>query len=113
MVDEKIKERARKLHALAERGIGGEKTNAQTMLDAFLKKHNLKIIDKPTPVHQYQTPKYHHTLTKEEIEAIKQKMWDEYHERLRPQQKKEWWLKRFWKRFLKILFPPFNGFDEY
>lgn len=40
-----IKEKLRKLLSLAERGIGGEKLNAETKLNALLKKHNLTLSD--------------------------------------------------------------------
>jgi hypothetical protein len=36
---------AKKLKALADKGIDGEKVNAQKMLEALLKKHNLTILD--------------------------------------------------------------------
>lgn len=36
---------AKKLKALADKGVGGEKTNATTMLNNLLKKHNLTIED--------------------------------------------------------------------
>jgi hypothetical protein len=35
----------RKLYALSQQGVGGEKVNAQEMLDAFLEKHGLTITD--------------------------------------------------------------------
>jgi len=38
-------ELAKKLKALAERGVGGEKVNAEKMLNDLLKKHNLTIED--------------------------------------------------------------------
>lgn len=38
-------ELAKKLKALADKGIGGEKTNAEKMLNDLLKKHNLSIED--------------------------------------------------------------------
>lgn len=42
---EKYLELAKKLKALAERGIGGEKYNAQQALDRFLQKHGISIED--------------------------------------------------------------------
>lgn len=42
---EKQIELLKKLKELADRGIGGEKTNAQKMLDNLLKKHNLTLED--------------------------------------------------------------------
>lgn len=41
MIDNEIRERLLKLASLAERGIGGERENAQRSLDATLKKHGL------------------------------------------------------------------------
>jgi hypothetical protein len=38
-------ELAKKLKALAEKGVGGEKWNAQKMLNSLLKKHNLTMED--------------------------------------------------------------------
>jgi hypothetical protein len=38
-------ELAKKMKALAEKGVGGEKLNAQRMLEMLLKKHNLTIED--------------------------------------------------------------------
>jgi len=38
-------ELAKKLKALADKGIGGEKINAKKMLESLLKKHNLSIED--------------------------------------------------------------------
>lgn len=38
-------ELAKKLKALADKGIGGEKTNAIEMLEALCKKHNIRIED--------------------------------------------------------------------
>lgn len=40
---EKLNRIAKKLQALAERGEGGEKVNAQKAFDAFIKKHGLSI----------------------------------------------------------------------
>lgn len=44
-IDNKLKDKLQKLLALADRGVGGEKTNAQTMLSALLDKHNLTLYD--------------------------------------------------------------------
>ena len=38
-------ELCKKLKALSERGIGGEKINAQKMLDSLMKRHNISIED--------------------------------------------------------------------
>lgn len=42
---DKIIQLAKKLKALADRGTGGEKINAETMLNALMKKHNISIED--------------------------------------------------------------------
>jgi hypothetical protein len=55
-------ELAKKLKALAEKGVGGEKVNAEKMLNDLLKKHNLKIED----IEGEQTIDYFFTLKKEE-----------------------------------------------
>lgn len=45
MATERIIELMKKLHALSERGEGGEKLNAERMLASFLKKHNMSVED--------------------------------------------------------------------
>lgn len=45
MVTDKILKLARKLNALAERGVGGEKESAQTQLERIMKKHGLSYDD--------------------------------------------------------------------
>ncbi len=40
---EKVKAKARRLNELAKRGIGGEKINAQRMLDDLLRKHKMEL----------------------------------------------------------------------
>lgn len=44
-VNEKVQARLRKLLALAQRGEGGEKANAQRMLEKMLERHGLSIED--------------------------------------------------------------------
>lgn len=41
----KIEDRLRKLLALAEGGVGGEKVNAQRMLESMLEKHDMSVED--------------------------------------------------------------------
>ncbi len=43
--DKKLVKRLQKLHALAVQGVGGEKENADTLLQKLLKKHNLTVND--------------------------------------------------------------------
>jgi len=52
---------AKKLYALATKGVGGEKQNAQSMLDALLKKHNISIED----IEEETIRERHFKLTKE------------------------------------------------
>ena len=44
-MNNKVLERLKKLTALAERGVGGEKVNAERMLQKYLAKYNLEISD--------------------------------------------------------------------
>ncbi|UXA39113.1 DUF2786 domain-containing protein [Pseudomonas juntendi] len=44
-IDVKVQTKLRKLQALAERGVGGEKDNAQRMLEKLLARHGLTIDD--------------------------------------------------------------------
>ena len=44
-IDQKVQDKLRKLQALAERGIGGEKINAQRMLEKLLARHGLTLHD--------------------------------------------------------------------
>ncbi len=44
-MDNRIKEQIKKIMRLAERGVGGEKTNAQTLLNRLLRKYSLSLED--------------------------------------------------------------------
>lgn len=44
-IDQKVQNKVRKLQALAERGVGGEKVNAQRMLEKLLARHGLTLED--------------------------------------------------------------------
>ena len=44
-MDEKLKARIEKLQALAERGVGGEKTTAQKKLSELLAKNNIESLE--------------------------------------------------------------------
>ncbi|UVL19621.1 DUF2786 domain-containing protein [Pseudomonas sp. B21-044] len=44
-IDQKVQDKLRKLQALAERGVGGEKVNAQRMLERLLERHGLTLED--------------------------------------------------------------------
>jgi hypothetical protein len=44
-MNQKLQDKLQKLLALAKRGVGGEKVNAEKFLDQLLKKHNLTIDD--------------------------------------------------------------------
>lgn len=45
MANEKVLKLARKLQALSERGIGGEKVNAENQLEKLMLKHNFCMED--------------------------------------------------------------------
>ncbi len=53
---------AKKLKALADKGVGGEKINAQAMLDALLRKHNITLEE----VEGEKENDYYFTLKKDE-----------------------------------------------
>lgn len=69
-MDEKTIERIKKLQALAERGVGGEKTTAETMLNKMLEKHGIQSLD------ELETEECEYTLFsykgKHEIKLLKQ-----------------------------------------
>ncbi|MDH1526736.1 hypothetical protein [Pseudomonas mosselii] len=44
-IDQKVQDKLRKLQALADRGVGGEKVNAQRMLEKLLARNGLKLED--------------------------------------------------------------------
>lgn len=44
-IDQKVQDKLRNLQALAERGVGGEKVNAQRMLEKLLARHGLTFED--------------------------------------------------------------------
>lgn len=60
----KILDKAKKLKALADRGVGGEKENAYRMLNAYMAKHNITENELKHHRHNEETFK---GLTKEEI----------------------------------------------
>ena len=55
-MDDKTKARIKKLQALAERGVGGEKTTAEKMLQKMLKKNGIKSLE------ELETDSYEYTL---------------------------------------------------
>ena len=52
--DDKIKERIRKLYQLVEQGVGGEKQNAQKILDKLLDKHGITLSEIVDDNHEYE-----------------------------------------------------------
>lgn len=58
-IDQKIQDKLRKLQALAERGVGGEKANAQRMLEKLLARHGLTLdhlADERRDMHWFAAP---------------------------------------------------------
>ena len=106
MIDEKIRQRAKKLHALAERGVGGEKTNAQTMLDAFLVKHNLRMVDISTKPKREMSMAEQYPDEFAKFEKLVREHYNSKYKTYRPPPKKKWWLKRFLDWCIRKLFPP-------
>ena len=59
-MDDKTKARIKKLQALAERGVGGEKTTAEKMLQKMLKKNGIKSLEElETDSYEYKLFYYH------------------------------------------------------
>ena len=58
----KILELAKKLKALADRGIDGEKENATEMLEKFCKKHNISLTD----IEEEKSTRHYFKTTKEQ-----------------------------------------------
>lgn len=72
-MDEKTIQRIKKLQALAERGVGGEKDTAKKMLQKMLEKNGIKSLN------ELESEKYEYTLFsyngKHEIKLLKQCMY--------------------------------------
>ena len=45
-MDERLQNRIKKLQALAERGIGGEKVGAKAKLEELMKKYDISLADR-------------------------------------------------------------------
>lgn len=56
-------DKAKKLKALADRGIGGEKLNAKAQLDKLMKEHNLSDTDVDTETETYEVTAGWHIQT--------------------------------------------------
>lgn len=60
IMDDKTRARIKKLQALAERGVGGEKTTAEKMLQNMLKKNGIKSLEElETENYEYTQFSYH------------------------------------------------------
>lgn len=72
-MDDKTKARIKKLQALAERGVGGEKTTAEKMLQKMLKKNGIGSLEElETDSYEYTLFSYH---GKHEIKLLRQCMY--------------------------------------
>lgn len=72
-MDDKTKARIKKLQALAKRGVGGEKTTAEKMLQKMLKKNGIKSLEElETDSYEYTLFSYH---GKHEIKLLRQCMY--------------------------------------
>lgn len=70
-------ELAKKLKALSDKGIGGEKVNAEKMLNELMKKHNLTIEDiegEKTEDYYFNIKKEHHSLFVQIVGNVKYKL---------------------------------------
>lgn len=57
-MSDRILELVKKLKALAERGIGGEKVNAEEQLKKLIEKYNINLSDLDEPILQYRIFKF-------------------------------------------------------
>lgn len=64
MVDQKKMEILKKLRALAERGVGGEKEGAQKKLDQLMKKYNIQEMDLSDELEEDHDFRYHNEYEK-------------------------------------------------
>lgn len=64
MIDEKKKELLKKLQALAERGVGGEKEGAQKKLDQLMKKYGIEEADLSEDKEEDYDFRYHNEFEK-------------------------------------------------
>jgi len=72
MTNEQKIEFAKKLYALAQFGVGGEKQNAQQMLENFLTKHNLgieELQDSKLEFHNFDVEEKHESLFSQVVYA--------------------------------------------
>jgi hypothetical protein len=69
----KLIELARKIQALADRGLGGEKATASRMLEDFLRKHNMTLDDIETETREvrfFQFMLYHQDLFWQIVDSV-------------------------------------------
>lgn len=70
MIDEKKRELLKKLQALAERGVGGEKEGAQRKLEQLMKKYGLEDADLSEDEEEDHDFKYHNEFEKQLLRQI-------------------------------------------
>lgn len=73
-IDEKVQAKLRKLQALAERGVGGEKANAQRMLEKLMARHGLTLEDLGAERREVRWFKYTTTLERRLLFQIASKV---------------------------------------
>lgn len=70
MIDEKKKELLKKLQALAERGVGGEKEGAQKKLDQLMKKYGIEEMDLSEDKEEDHDFRYHNGFEKKILRQL-------------------------------------------
>lgn len=78
MIDEKKKDLLKKLQALAERGVGGEKEGAQKKLKQLMKKYNIEEVDLSEDIEEDHDFRYHDEFEMKILHQLFYKIVPEY-----------------------------------
>lgn len=70
MIDEKKRELLKKLQALAERGVGGEKEGAQRKLEQLMKKYGIEEMDLSEDIEEDHDFRYHNEYEKKILRQL-------------------------------------------
>lgn len=78
MIDEKKRELLKKLQALAERGVGGEKVGAQKKLEQLMKKYGIEEMDFSEDKEEDHDFRYHNDFEKKILRQLFYKIVPDY-----------------------------------
>jgi len=82
MIDEKKRELLKKLQALAERGVGGEKETAQKKLEQLMKKYGVEDADLSEDKEEDHDFRYHNEFEKKILRQLFYKIVPDYKSRM-------------------------------